>query len=71
MGPHTKSDRGGEVCQIARKGLRQIIRKATSLTERRILRATIESQVHDVLRPGLHLPNGPGMAVVQPYNTDG
>jgi hypothetical protein len=29
MGPHTKSDRGGEVCQIARRGLRQIIRKAT------------------------------------------
>jgi hypothetical protein len=29
MGPLTKSDWGGEVCQMARKGLRQIIRKAT------------------------------------------
>src|SRR5271168_2613656 len=28
----------------------------TSLTERRISRATIEFQVHDGLRPGLHLP---------------
>jgi hypothetical protein len=29
MGPLTKSDRGAEVCQIARKGARQIIRTDT------------------------------------------
>jgi single-strand DNA-binding protein len=30
MGPLTKSDRGADVCQRARKGLRQINRKATA-----------------------------------------
>jgi hypothetical protein len=35
MDLHTKSDRGGEVCQIACKGLRQIIRKATAVALRK------------------------------------